>query len=136
MLLFFCREKGGLTKVKIAFALTTISTELVLKYIIDLVAAEKTSIVVIGFPVNLDGSLNDISYEGSFKSDEVKDMKDLVAAQKFDISFFHYWMNLTHQLSIFSYFYVVKGFKNGGKNLDSYVSKKYVDFIENRKTKW
>jgi putative Holliday junction resolvase len=48
---------------KIAFALTTISTELVLKYIIDLVAAEKTSIVVIGFPVNLDGSLNDISHE-------------------------------------------------------------------------
>ena len=56
--------------------------------------------------------------------------------KQFDISFFHYWMNLTHQLSIFSYFYVVKGFKNGGKNLDSYVSKKYVDFIENRKTKW
>ena len=48
---------------KIAFALTTISTELVLKYIIDLVTAEKTSIVVIGFPVNLDGSLNDISHE-------------------------------------------------------------------------
>jgi UDP-3-O-[3-hydroxymyristoyl] glucosamine N-acyltransferase len=34
-------------------------------------------------------NLNDISYEGSFKSDEVKDMKDLVVAQKFDISFFH-----------------------------------------------
>ena len=48
---------------KIAFALTTISTELVLKYIIDLVAAEKTSLVVIGFPVNLDGSLNEISNE-------------------------------------------------------------------------
>jgi len=48
---------------KIAFALTTISTELVLKYIIDLVAAEKTCLVVIGFPVNLDGSLNDISHE-------------------------------------------------------------------------
>jgi len=48
---------------KIAFALTTISTELVLKYIIDLVAAEKTSLVVIGFPVNLDGSLNEISHE-------------------------------------------------------------------------
>ena len=48
---------------KIAFGLKTISTELVLKYIIDLVAAEKTSLVVIGFPVNLDGSLNDISHE-------------------------------------------------------------------------
>lgn len=48
---------------KIAFALKTISTELVLKYIIELVAAEKTSLVVIGFPVNLDGSLNEISHE-------------------------------------------------------------------------
>ena len=48
---------------KIAFALKTISTELVLKYIIDLVASEKISLVVIGFPLNLDGSLNDISHE-------------------------------------------------------------------------
>ena len=56
--------------------------------------------------------------------------------KQFDISFFHYWMNLTHQLSVFSYLDIIKGFKDGGKNLDSYVSRKYIRFIKNRKTKW
>tara|TARA_B100000767_G_scaffold199281_1_gene186209 strand:+ start:321 stop:1301 length:981 start_codon:yes stop_codon:yes gene_type:complete len=32
---------------------------------------------------------NSIPNEGCFKDDEIKDIKDLVAAQKFDISFFH-----------------------------------------------
>lgn len=72
---------------KIAFALTTISTELVLKYIIDLVAAEKTSIVVIGFPVNLDGSLNDISNEINVFINKLSQKIPEIIIEKYDERF-------------------------------------------------
>jgi len=72
---------------KIAFALTTISTELVLKYIIDLVAAEKISIVVIGFPVNLDGSLNDISNEINVFINKLSQKIPEIIIEKYDERF-------------------------------------------------
>ena len=72
---------------KIAFALTTISTELVLKYIIDLVAAEKTSIVVIGFPVSLDGSLNDISHEINVFINKLNQKIPEIIIEKYDERF-------------------------------------------------
>ena len=72
---------------KIAFALTTISTELVLKYIIDLVAAEKTSIVVIGFPVNLDGSLNEISNEINVFINKLNQKIPEIIIEKYDERF-------------------------------------------------
>lgn len=72
---------------KIAFALTTISTELVLKYIIDLVAAEKTSLVVIGFPVNLDGSLNDISHEINVFINKLNQKIPEIIIEKYDERF-------------------------------------------------
>lgn len=72
---------------KIAFALKTISTELVLKYIIDLVAAEKTSIVVIGFPVNLDGSLNDISHEINVFINKLNQKIPEIIIEKYDERF-------------------------------------------------
>ena len=46
---------------KIAFALKTVSTGLILKDIIELISIQRASTIVVGFPVNLDGSLNDIS---------------------------------------------------------------------------
>ena len=72
---------------KIAFALKTISTELVLKYIIDLVAAEKISIVVIGFPVNLDGSLNDISNEINVFINKLSQKIPEIIIEKYDERF-------------------------------------------------
>ena len=72
---------------KIAFALTTISTELVLKYIIDLVTAEKNSIVVIGFPVNLDGSLNDISHEINVFINKLNQKIPEIIIEKYDERF-------------------------------------------------
>ena len=72
---------------KIAFALKTISTELVLKYIIDLVAAEKTSIVVIGFPVSLDGSLNDISHEINVFINKLSQKIHEIIIEKYDERF-------------------------------------------------
>ena len=48
---------------KIAFALKTVSTGLILKYTIELISIERASTIVIGFPINLEGSLNDISDE-------------------------------------------------------------------------
>lgn len=72
---------------KIAFALTTISTELVLKYIIDLVAAEKTSLVVIGFPVNLDGSLNEISHEINVFINKLNQKIPEIIIEKYDERF-------------------------------------------------
>jgi putative Holliday junction resolvase len=72
---------------KIAFALKTISTELILKYIIDLVAAEKTSLVVIGFPVNLDGSLNDISHEINVFINKLNQKIPEIIIEKYDERF-------------------------------------------------
>jgi putative Holliday junction resolvase len=72
---------------KIAFALKTISTELVFKYIIDLVASEKTSIVVIGFPVNLDGSLNDISHEINIFINKLSQKIPKILVEKYDERF-------------------------------------------------
>ena len=72
---------------KIAFALKTISTELVLKYIIDLVAAEKTSLVVIGFPVNLDGSLNEISHEINVFINKLNQKIPEIIIEKYDERF-------------------------------------------------
>ena len=72
---------------KIAFALKTISTELVLKYIIELVAAEKTSLVVIGFPVNLDGSLNEISNEINVFINKLKQKIPDIIIEKYDERF-------------------------------------------------
>lgn len=72
---------------KIAFGLKTISTELVLKYIIDLVAAEKTSLVVIGFPVNLDGSLNDISHEINVFINKLNQKIPEIIIEKYDERF-------------------------------------------------
>ena len=72
---------------KIAFALKTISTELVFKYIIDLVASEKTSIVVIGFPVNLDGSLNDISHEINIFINKLSQKIPEILVEKYDERF-------------------------------------------------
>ena len=72
---------------KIAFALKTISTELILKYIIDLVAAEKTSLVVIGFPVNLDGSLNDISHETNVFINKLNQKIPEIIIEKYDERF-------------------------------------------------
>lgn len=72
---------------KIAFALKTISTELVFKYIIDLVASEKTSIVVIGFPVNLDGSLNDISHEINVFINKLSQKIPEILVEKYDERF-------------------------------------------------
>jgi putative Holliday junction resolvase len=72
---------------KIAFGLKTISTELVLKYIIDLVAAEKTSIVVIGFPVTLDGSLNDISHEINVFINKLNQKIPEIIIEKYDERF-------------------------------------------------
>ena len=72
---------------KIAFGLKTISTESVLKYIIDLVAAEKTSLVVIGFPVNLDGSLNDISHEINVFINKLSQKIPEVIIKKYDERF-------------------------------------------------
>ncbi|MDA9228348.1 Holliday junction resolvase RuvX [Flavobacteriales bacterium] len=72
---------------KIAFALKTISTELVLKYIIDLVVAEKTSVVVIGFPVNLDGSLNDISHEINIFINKLSQKITDITIEKYDERF-------------------------------------------------
>ena len=72
---------------KIAFALKTISTELVLKYIIDLVAAEKTSLVVIGFPVNLDGSLNEISNEINVFINKLNQKIPEIIIEKYDERF-------------------------------------------------
>jgi putative Holliday junction resolvase len=72
---------------KIAFGLKTISTELVLKYIIDLVAAEKTSLVVIGFPVNLDGSLNDISHEINVFINKLSQKIPEIIIEKYDERF-------------------------------------------------
>ena len=74
-------------KNKIAFALKTISTELILKYIIDLVAAEKISLVVIGFPVNLDGSLNDISYETNVFINKLNQKIPEIIIEKYDERF-------------------------------------------------
>ena len=72
---------------KIAFGLKTISTELVLKYIIDLVAAEKTSLVVIGFQVNLDGSLNDISNEINVFINKLNQKITEIIIEKYDERF-------------------------------------------------
>ena len=72
---------------KIAFALKTISTELVLKYIIDLVASEKISLVVIGFPVNLDGSLNDISHEINVFINKLSQKIPKIIIKKYDERF-------------------------------------------------
>jgi putative Holliday junction resolvase len=72
---------------KIAFGLKTISTELVLKYIIDLVAAEKTSLVVIGFPVNLDGSLNEISNEINVFINKLNQKIPEIIIEKYDERF-------------------------------------------------
>ena len=72
---------------KIAFGLKTISTESVLKYIIDLVAAEKTSLVVIGFPVNLDGSLNDISHEINVFINKLSQKIPEIIIEKYDERF-------------------------------------------------
>ena len=72
---------------KIAFGLKTISTELVLKYIIDLVVAEKTSVVVIGFPVNLDGSLNDISHEINIFINKLSQKITDITIEKYDERF-------------------------------------------------
>ena len=72
---------------KIAFGLKTISTESVLKYIIDLVAAEKTSIIVIGFPVNLDGSLNDISNEINVFINKLNQKIPEIIIEKYDERF-------------------------------------------------
>jgi putative Holliday junction resolvase len=72
---------------KIAFGLKTISTESVLKYIIDLVAAEKTSLVVIGFPVNLDGSLNDISHEINVFINKLSQKIPEILVEKYDERF-------------------------------------------------
>ena len=72
---------------KIAFALKTISTKLVLKYIIDLVAAEKTSLVVIGFPVNLDGSLNEISHEINVFINKLNQKIPEIIIEKYDERF-------------------------------------------------
>ena len=72
---------------KIAFGLKTISAELVLKYIIDLVAAEKTSLVVIGFPVNLDGSLNDISHEINVFINKLSQKIPEIIIEKYDERF-------------------------------------------------
>ena len=72
---------------KIAFGLKTISTELVLKYIIDLVAAEKTSLVVIGFPVNLDSSLNDISHEINVFINKLNQKIPEIIIEKYDERF-------------------------------------------------
>ena len=72
---------------KIAFGLKTISTESVLKYIIDLVAAEKTSLVVIGFPVNLDGSLNDISNEINIFINKLNQKIPDITIEKYDERF-------------------------------------------------
>lgn len=72
---------------KIAFGLKTISTESVLKYIIDLVAAEKTSLVVIGFPVNLDGSLNDISHEINVFINKLNQKIPEIIIEKYDERF-------------------------------------------------
>jgi putative Holliday junction resolvase len=41
---------------KIAFALKTVSTGLIQKYIIELISIERASTIVVGFPVNLNGS--------------------------------------------------------------------------------
>ena len=43
---------------------------LILKYIIELISIKRASTIVIGFPVNLDGSLNDISKEINMKEDK------------------------------------------------------------------
>jgi len=72
---------------KIAFALKTISTELVLKYIIDLVASEKISLVVIGFPLNLDGSLNDISHEINVFINKLNQKIPEIIIEKYDERF-------------------------------------------------
>ena len=72
---------------KIAFALKTISTELVLKYIIDLVASEKISLVVIGFPLNLDGSLNDISHEINIFINKLSQKIPEILVEKYDERF-------------------------------------------------
>jgi putative Holliday junction resolvase len=72
---------------KIAFGLKTISTESVLKYIIDLVAAEKTSLVVIGFPVNLDGSLNEISNEINVFINKLNQKIPEIIIEKYDERF-------------------------------------------------
>ena len=72
---------------KIAFALKTISTELVLKYIIDLVASEKTSLVVIGFPFNLDGSLNEISNEINVFINKLNQKIPEIIIEKYDERF-------------------------------------------------
>ena len=72
---------------KIAFGLKTISTESVLKYIIDLVAAEETSLVVIGFPVNLDGSLNDISHEINVFINKLNQKIPEIIIEKYDERF-------------------------------------------------
>jgi len=55
---------------------------------------------------------------------------------QFDISFFQYWMDVTHQLDLFSYIEIIRGFSKGGKNLDSYGSKKYLKYIKNGKEVW
>ena len=72
---------------KIAFALKTISTELVFEYIIDLVASEKTSIVFIGFPVNLDSSLNDISHEINIFINKLSQKIPEILVEKYDERF-------------------------------------------------
>ncbi len=56
--------------------------------------------------------------------------------KQFDISFFDYWMDVTHQLDLFSYIKVIRGFSKGGKNLDSYASKRYLEYIKNGKETW
>ena len=72
---------------KIAFALKTVSTRLILKYIIELISIERASTIVVGFPVNLDGSLNDISNEINIFINKLNQKIPDIIIEKYDERF-------------------------------------------------
>jgi putative Holliday junction resolvase len=72
---------------KIAFALKTVSNGLILKYIIELISIERASTIVIGFPVNLDGSLNDISNEINIFINKLNQKIPEIIIEKYDERF-------------------------------------------------
>tara|TARA_X000000368_G_scaffold179849_1_gene141970 strand:- start:83 stop:568 length:486 start_codon:yes stop_codon:yes gene_type:complete len=72
---------------KIAFALKTVSTGLILKDIIELISIERASTIVVGFPVNLDGSLNDISKEINIFINKLNQKIPDITIEKYDERF-------------------------------------------------
>ena len=72
---------------KIAFALKTVSNGLIIKYIIELISIERALTIVIGFPVNLDGSLNDISNEINIFINKLNQKIPEIIIEKYDERF-------------------------------------------------